>query len=140
MVINISSPNTPGLRRLQQKDALTVLVKHCQAERDKLQSERWGLPKETVFGAFEDVNHSSQSEHKHADSLEVISSVPNPVNGSLRSHGHRRTAGGARNHHVKQIPLLIKVRHCVYRTLIFICIASLLGLNDIYLLFRLLQI
>ena len=29
IVINVSSPNTPGLRKLQQKEALGFLVKNC---------------------------------------------------------------------------------------------------------------
>ncbi|PRQ34034.1 putative dihydroorotate dehydrogenase (quinone) [Rosa chinensis] len=38
-VINVSSPNTPGLRMLQGRKQLKVLVKKVQAARDEMQ---WG--------------------------------------------------------------------------------------------------
>ena len=50
VVINVSSPNTPGLRGLQKKDALRALVRQCQAARDAVQAERWGLSAEEAFG------------------------------------------------------------------------------------------
>jgi dihydroorotate dehydrogenase len=36
MVVNISSPNTPGLRDCQRKEMLIQLIKACRSERDKL--------------------------------------------------------------------------------------------------------
>ncbi|QCI78700.1 quinone-dependent dihydroorotate dehydrogenase [Hankyongella ginsenosidimutans] len=38
LTINISSPNTPGLRALQSRDALTELVTQCQAARGEAQT------------------------------------------------------------------------------------------------------
>ncbi len=40
LVVNVSSPNTPGLRALQGKEALRELVVAVRAERDKLGLER----------------------------------------------------------------------------------------------------
>lgn len=60
MVVNVSSPNTPGLRGLQQKDSLRALVRHCQAARDAVMAERWGLSAADAFGeAQEDHSRSS---------------------------------------------------------------------------------
>ncbi|KAK2715055.1 dihydroorotate dehydrogenase (quinone), mitochondrial-like isoform X2 [Artemia franciscana] len=40
LVINVSSPNTPGLRNLQQKESLTALLMAVLAARDKLVTTR----------------------------------------------------------------------------------------------------
>jgi len=39
LVINVSSPNTPGLRDLQESSSLEALLKGCQRARDKLQMQ-----------------------------------------------------------------------------------------------------
>lgn len=41
-VVNVSSPNTPGLRELQREEALSRLLAHLQAENASL-AERWGI-------------------------------------------------------------------------------------------------
>ncbi|XP_010249462.1 PREDICTED: dihydroorotate dehydrogenase (quinone), mitochondrial [Nelumbo nucifera] len=44
LVINVSSPNTPGLRKLQGRKQLKDLVKKVQAARDEMQWGEEGLP------------------------------------------------------------------------------------------------
>lgn len=44
LVINISSPNTPGLRQLQERKQLKDLVKKVQAARDEMQWDEEGPP------------------------------------------------------------------------------------------------
>ena len=39
LVINVSSPNTPGLRDLQESSSLEALLKGCRSARDKLQMQ-----------------------------------------------------------------------------------------------------
>jgi dihydroorotate dehydrogenase len=39
-VVNVSSPNTPGLRALQEKDSLRKILIHLQAERRAMDSEK----------------------------------------------------------------------------------------------------
>lgn len=46
VVINVSSPNTPGLRALQGREVLEKLLKEVVAERDKIEKD--GLPKIAV--------------------------------------------------------------------------------------------
>jgi dihydroorotate dehydrogenase len=48
LVINVSSPNTPGLRGLQGKDFLTRLLSEVVAERDNLSVEQALKPKVIV--------------------------------------------------------------------------------------------
>lgn len=48
LVINVSSPNTPGLRGLQGKDFLTRLLSEVVAERDNLAVEQALKPKVIV--------------------------------------------------------------------------------------------
>ena len=47
VVINVSSPNTPGLRALQSRDVLKRLLKEVVAERDRIAGSG-GLPKIAV--------------------------------------------------------------------------------------------
>jgi dihydroorotate dehydrogenase len=47
VVINVSSPNTPGLRALQGRQILQRLLKEVVEERDRIKDER-GLPKIAV--------------------------------------------------------------------------------------------
>jgi len=48
VAVNISSPNTQGLRELQEQEKLTALAKSLLAERDKLMRSH-GLPRKPVF-------------------------------------------------------------------------------------------
>jgi dihydroorotate dehydrogenase len=41
IVINVSSPNTPGLRALQRREALRGLIKRVQVRRMRHCDERW---------------------------------------------------------------------------------------------------
>lgn len=44
-VVNVSSPNTPGLRELQDREPLTALLKELQKENDKLSRKQGGSRK-----------------------------------------------------------------------------------------------
>jgi hypothetical protein len=112
LVVNVSSPNTPGLRRLQGKQALADLVRHCQAARDRVQVERWGLPAAAAVGTpFEDARHAhllpasvpEPGSPGHAGGKDAAAAAT----GSLAQD--RSLAFTARLHEAKQIPLLIKV-------------------------------
>lgn len=104
LVINVSSPNTPGLRQLQGKETLRSLVRHCQAARDAVHAERWGL---TAAGAFGSSHGASQLPKPHAGVKSTRDHID--AHGNLII-GKDRTASVHFDHGAKHIPLLVKVR------------------------------
>jgi dihydroorotate dehydrogenase len=69
-VINVSSPNTLGLRDLQGKDHLMMLLKQLVTERDKLQGES-----EKPFPLFVKLS-PDLSDQELDDALEAICEIP----------------------------------------------------------------
>ena len=96
LVLNVSSPNTPGLRALQQHDALTRLVAETRAERDR--AAGGGRVRPLFVKVAPDLNTAEEEAiagvllAEGADGL-IVSNTTVARPDGLRSD-HRRETGG----------------------------------------------
>lgn len=95
LVINVSSPNTPGLRDLQAPDSLKNLVQACLQERNKLQKE---IPKPLLVKLAPDLSDNELRDI--ADTLIdckvdglIISNTTNQRPSSLVSQNSKEVGG-----------------------------------------------
>jgi dihydroorotate dehydrogenase len=108
LVVNVSSPNTPGLRSLQAKEQLAHLLDSVIAERDQLPEERRPLllvkiSPDLTSAEREDIAACVLRPHPHRnpDGL-VISNTTATRPASLRSH-LRSERGGLSGEPVREI-------------------------------------
>lgn len=101
ITINISSPNTPGLRGLQDKASLSDLLDRCGAAAEKAKIAHVGLPARPVFLklapdldelAIDDIVAVVQAEGRWLSGL-IVSNTTLARPASLQSH-HKGETGG----------------------------------------------
>ena len=94
LVINISSPNTPGLRALQNRKELETLVSGVLQERDQLASRVPLLVKIAPDLVREDLEDIAKVSMKlRVDGL-IVSNTTIDRPGPIASHPHGQEAGG----------------------------------------------
>ncbi|GAX17590.1 dihydroorotate dehydrogenase [Fistulifera solaris] len=107
LVINISSPNTPGLRDLQHKDALQPLLEACLAARDALSRHVPLLVKLAPDLSDDELSQLAQlCLQLQVDGL-IVSNTTNVRPDDLLSY-HRGELGG-----LSGAPLKDKSTHCI---------------------------
>lgn len=105
LVVNVSSPNTPDLRQLQNRESLRELVQHCQAARDAVHTESWV----TAAAAFSET-HSTALPVPYP---RLDDDTKNHLDGKGNFKIGERGSHLNSHHRNKRIPLLIKVRQCL---------------------------
>jgi len=97
LVINVSSPNTPGLRRMQRRSVLEDLLVHVVRARDELVATRRTLP--VLVKIAPDLSESElhdvsdAAEHAHIDGI-IVSNTTIARPAALLSREHVHEAGG----------------------------------------------
>ena len=94
LVINISSPNTPGLRALQNRKELEALVSGVLAERDQLASRVPLLVKIAPDLVREDLEDIAKVSMKLGVDGLIVSNTTIDRPGPIASHPHGHEAGG----------------------------------------------
>lgn len=103
LVINISSPNTPGLRALQSRAELESLVKAVKAARDQMQWNKNGLnggtPPPLLVKIAPDLTEADKADiaavamKQGVDGL-IVSNTTIERPGSIPDHPHGKETGG----------------------------------------------
>ena len=95
--INISSPNTPGLRNLQQSSALDDLLARVIEARDRVQQEAGDAPvllkiaPDVTLGELDDIVHIARS--RRADGM-IVGNTTLARPSSLREQARAKEQGG----------------------------------------------
>ncbi|XP_029647535.1 dihydroorotate dehydrogenase (quinone), mitochondrial-like isoform X2 [Octopus sinensis] len=97
LVVNISSPNTPGLRNLQGRENLEKLIDRVLLERDQLKCERKPpilvkIAPDLTESDRQDIAHVVMREHSLIDGL-IISNTTVSRDKSLISKNRKETGG-----------------------------------------------
>ena len=99
LVINISSPNTPGLRALQGRRELEILVKAVKSTRDGMQWSSSSRPPPLLIKIAPDLTEADKADIaavvlKHRIDGLIISNTTIERPGSIPAHPHGNETGG----------------------------------------------